>query len=573
MHLSKKFLFITFISVTSLTLSGSGLVLAQTTTSSSTSSTQSTTINTATGADQPPGNLVTAVPITEEDLGVPKPTRWEFIKRRIARAFTFSQVKKLRLDNERAKLLLVQARITLQQGNTDNATQLVEQYNRTMSQVVQETSALSGQAVTQNPQAEALISQITEQKILEASVLDALSLKATGQFNRKVTDAKLKALKDLAKLLEKENLPPEKLEEKLTKISEKLERNTTKAAEKYAKRLQVIEELDKISEDPELEKAIEQKEDETLNEIAKKHKDNLGAIVKEIEGNVAKHIAVLEKLLQRVPDEAKPAVQEAVNRSQERLVKQLEKIKDNQREIEEKIDEAVGEVKEHKAETEKKAIEARQKAEEAQKKALERLKERAKENGKLQQEIDKRTKKIEEEMKERATELDKKEQEEEQHKDTTIPTSGTPSSSTGGTTTSPTTGGSTSNGGTTTSTPTSSSSSGSSSGSSGSGSSGSTETIQPEPKTYEVKYKDGRFDTSDLPSGGIVANDSIKFKNNDDETIDIRSNPHPIHTSFTGLNLGTLTKGQEKTVKFTSAGTYGFHNHLIPSITGSVTVK
>lgn len=567
MYPTKKFLFVIFTSVTSLTFSYSGLIQAQTTSSASVSSNQATTITTTTNSDQQTGNLVTSVSITEADLGVPKPTRWEFIKRRIARAFTFSQVKKLRLDNERAKLLLVQARVELQQGNTQKASELIDHYNKEMTKVVTEAATLAGQVSTQDNQpAQKLISQITEQKVLEASVLDSLSLKATGEFNRKMQDAKLKALRDLVKILDKENLSPEELHEKFDKISEKLEKKTTKAEEKFAKRLTLKEKLEEAGEDvphnDDIDEALEEQEDETLDEIAKNHKENLGKIVREIEGNVNKHVLVLDELLKRLPDEARPAVQDAIERSQERLTDTLKKVKENQQKIEERIDEAIGEVKERKAEADKKAEEARKNAQERQRKALERLKERIadhEDQARLKKEIDKRIEKIQKDIKENI----KREMEEAETSQSSTPagigisndgatipsSSGTGTSSTNGTGTSGT------------------------SSNVGPSNDRAKETEIREPKTYEVKYKAGRFDTSDLPSGGIAMNDSIKFKNDDDETIDIESTPHPIHTSFAGLNLGTLTKGQEKTVKFTKAGTYGFHNHPDPSITGSVAVK
>lgn len=71
----------------------------------------------------------------------------------------------------------------------------------------------------------------------------------------------------------------------------------------------------------------------------------------------------------------------------------------------------------------------------------------------------------------------------------------------------------------------------------------------------------------------IKVGDSITFSNNDNSAHQIESDPHPIHTDYLPLNIGLLEMGDKSTVKFTSTGTFGFHDHLNPSINGKVVVE
>lgn len=57
----------------------------------------------------------------------------------------------------------------------------------------------------------------------------------------------------------------------------------------------------------------------------------------------------------------------------------------------------------------------------------------------------------------------------------------------------------------------------------------------------------------------------------DDATVD--SDPHPIHTSYTPLNLGRFENGEKLEFVFNQTGTYNIHNHLNPSDRGTIVVK
>ena len=72
----------------------------------------------------------------------------------------------------------------------------------------------------------------------------------------------------------------------------------------------------------------------------------------------------------------------------------------------------------------------------------------------------------------------------------------------------------------------------------------------------------------------INASDTVTWVNNDTVNHQINSAPHPQHTDYLPLNsVGMLQPGDKKSLVFPTPGTYKFHDHLNPSLFGSVTVK
>lgn len=71
-----------------------------------------------------------------------------------------------------------------------------------------------------------------------------------------------------------------------------------------------------------------------------------------------------------------------------------------------------------------------------------------------------------------------------------------------------------------------------------------------------------------IPVGGTVT-----FTNVDTESHQIASNPHPVHTNFQALNIAVLAPGASGAVVFDRAGTFGYHDHLNPGLTGIVIVQ
>lgn len=71
----------------------------------------------------------------------------------------------------------------------------------------------------------------------------------------------------------------------------------------------------------------------------------------------------------------------------------------------------------------------------------------------------------------------------------------------------------------------------------------------------------------------IKVGESVTWVNQDSQDHTVNSSPHPTHTDNPFLNVGLIRPGEEKSLAFDKAGTYKYHDHLNPSLFGSVTVK
>ncbi len=71
----------------------------------------------------------------------------------------------------------------------------------------------------------------------------------------------------------------------------------------------------------------------------------------------------------------------------------------------------------------------------------------------------------------------------------------------------------------------------------------------------------------------VAVGTMISVTNDSNDTVNVESNPHPTHTDNPFLNIGNIEPGQSKTVTITKAGTLGYHNHLNPSMTGTIVAQ
>ncbi len=65
----------------------------------------------------------------------------------------------------------------------------------------------------------------------------------------------------------------------------------------------------------------------------------------------------------------------------------------------------------------------------------------------------------------------------------------------------------------------------------------------------------------------------VLVKNTSQRNLDFASDPHPVHTANTELNTGSIPPASVKTFTASKTGTWGFHNHLRPGDTGTITVE
>lgn len=72
----------------------------------------------------------------------------------------------------------------------------------------------------------------------------------------------------------------------------------------------------------------------------------------------------------------------------------------------------------------------------------------------------------------------------------------------------------------------------------------------------------------------IQAGEKVSWVNNDTASHQVYSAVHPTHLLYPPLNtVGLLKAGESKSLIFKDPGTYKYHDHLNPSLTGQVTVE
>lgn len=100
-----------------------------------------------------------------------------------------------------------------------------------------------------------------------------------------------------------------------------------------------------------------------------------------------------------------------------------------------------------------------------------------------------------------------------------------------------------------------------------------TETTQ-KGKSEQLKNTITLSEQGFLPQKLIVkAGTKVVWQNNSGQNAQINSNPHPTHTAYPPLNLGSIGDGETLELTFTKPGIYGYHNHLNPSEMGYVIVE
>ncbi len=85
-----------------------------------------------------------------------------------------------------------------------------------------------------------------------------------------------------------------------------------------------------------------------------------------------------------------------------------------------------------------------------------------------------------------------------------------------------------------------------------------------------ITYSNNGFSTTPLT---VKSGETVEIKNTSSHVVQLDSDPHPVHTDDADLNVGLIPAGQSKKFTLTKKGTWGYHNHLNSSETGSVTVQ
>lgn len=85
-----------------------------------------------------------------------------------------------------------------------------------------------------------------------------------------------------------------------------------------------------------------------------------------------------------------------------------------------------------------------------------------------------------------------------------------------------------------------------------------------------ITYSDSGFSPSKTT---VKSGDVVKVVNNSTRALEFSSDPHPVHTKDTDLNQQTLRPGESQTFSVTKKGTFGFHDHLDATKTGTITIE
>lgn len=89
-------------------------------------------------------------------------------------------------------------------------------------------------------------------------------------------------------------------------------------------------------------------------------------------------------------------------------------------------------------------------------------------------------------------------------------------------------------------------------------------------KTENIEFTSSGFSPQQII---IDKGTKVVWTNKSGRAATVDSVPHPVHTDYPKLNLGSFNDGQTLELVFNDLGTFKYHNHFNSSQNGSVTVK
>lgn len=89
-------------------------------------------------------------------------------------------------------------------------------------------------------------------------------------------------------------------------------------------------------------------------------------------------------------------------------------------------------------------------------------------------------------------------------------------------------------------------------------------------KAVTVTLTSSGFDPATIT---VKAGTKVTWVNKSGVEATVNSDKHPTHLLYTPLNLGSFVRGASLSLVFDKPGSYGYHNHLDPSQTGTVVVE
>ncbi len=264
--------------------------------------------------------------VTAADLGVAEPTLlpdspfyfFKNLSRGIQSAFTFNKIKKAELQAQFANEKLVEAR-KLSEKTQDPAAlnNAMQNYETEMERAKETASALS----STDPAAEKLLNKLTDFQLKRQRLMDRLGQQLPEQAKERVLKAQEKTLEKFAELMQKED--PEKIKARMEKALEEQKGSQYKNFKNLEVLLKLEEKL------PEQAKAAIQKAQENalnrlhgdLSNMSPEDQAKFKTYLEKIGGDELKQVEIINRLeKQNLPE----ALKEKLKSSQEGVVNKIE---------------------------------------------------------------------------------------------------------------------------------------------------------------------------------------------------------------------------------------------------------
>lgn len=91
-----------------------------------------------------------------------------------------------------------------------------------------------------------------------------------------------------------------------------------------------------------------------------------------------------------------------------------------------------------------------------------------------------------------------------------------------------------------------------------------------QPATATITYSNSGYSPSTVT---VKSGDKVVIKNDSSRDMQFDSDPHPAHTNNEELNVGVVGPGESMSFVVKRTGTFGYHNHLNASDTGTIIVQ
>lgn len=236
------------------------------------------------------------------------------------RFFVRNPLKRSELTAKIVTALYEKAKEQQAAGNTEAATTTLAKYERESDYL--DTVIDTVNASTTDPQVHTLLDQIVTDRAAVLVELQQEDSLASQLLAKKATHLEAKTLQRIVKLLERD-MPEAKREERLAKLQTYYGKHAgklTRPADSSVHELELIDALNAATSSATLSAALEKREDKVVEEVAQLDSEAVESIASQLRSQgedelrqIRRSLIVLEKLLAKVPDPAKPAIEAAID--------------------------------------------------------------------------------------------------------------------------------------------------------------------------------------------------------------------------------------------------------------------